>query len=181
MQWVRLAYPKGWSWQVQAELHRYLYVEMMPAVDAQARRVRWPDMSPRRLVTATADPFFPIFIVPRTREILAEALQEYPATQSALDLAVVACAVERYRLSRGGWPGRLEELVPDFLKRVPSELMLDAPLVYRAAEKGDLTLYSVGSDGRDDGGRRPDSEERWDIFRSLRKGDWVWSLVDREG
>jgi hypothetical protein len=64
----------------------------------------------------------------------------------------VALAVERYRRQRGDWPESLAKLTPEFLKEVPLDPFDGRPLRYRQVEDG-AVVYSVGPDGRDNGGR----------------------------
>jgi hypothetical protein len=66
--------------------------------------------------------------------------------------AQAALAVERFRLAHGRLPENLNELVPQFLSTVPSDPFDGAPLRYHRLAKG-YVIYSVGSDGHDDGGR----------------------------
>ena len=49
-------------------------------------------------------------------------------------------------------PPRLEALVPEFLAAVPHDYMSAKPVVYRLKDAGSYVLYSVGVDGKDDGG-----------------------------
>ena len=60
-------------------------------------------------------------------------------------------AVERRRLEHGKYPERLEDLVPEYLEDVPADPFDSAALRYRTSEKG-FVVYSVDSDGNDDGG-----------------------------
>jgi hypothetical protein len=66
-------------------------------------------------------------------------------------LTIAAIALERYRLRHGRLPPDLDALVPDFLSAVPLDPMSGKPLRYRRNESG-FVMYSVGEDGRDDGG-----------------------------
>jgi hypothetical protein len=77
--------------------------------------------------------------------------------KEANDLAQVrsaqtALAVERFRLAHGQLPKRLSELVPQFLSAVPTDPFDGQSLRYHLLEKG-YVIYSIGSDGHDDGGR----------------------------
>ncbi len=63
-------------------------------------------------------------------------------------------AVERYRLARGALPETLRDLVPTYLPEVPLDPFDGRPLRYRHLERG-YAVYSVGPDGRDDGGKEP--------------------------
>ena len=67
-------------------------------------------------------------------------------------LTITALALERFRLRHGKYPPELAALVPQFLSAVPIDLMSAKPLRYRLNADGTFTLYSVGEDGRDDGG-----------------------------
>jgi hypothetical protein len=68
-----------------------------------------------------------------------------------LRCAVAALAVERFRLARGRWPGKPAELVPAFLARWPDDPFDGQPLRFRRLPDG-VVIYSVGPDGKDDGG-----------------------------
>src|SRR5262249_28006200 len=52
----------------------------------------------------------------------------------------------------GAYPKELAELAPKYLTQVPEDLFSGKPLIYRPADKGYL-LYSVGTNGVDDGGQ----------------------------
>jgi hypothetical protein len=72
-------------------------------------------------------------------------------TQRQMTLAAIA--LKRCALRTGGAPPSLEALVPDLLPEVPTDLMDGRPLRYRRAEDGKtFVLYSVGTDGQDNGG-----------------------------
>ncbi len=65
--------------------------------------------------------------------------------------AYAALAAERFRLARGRWPETLDELVPAYLDAVPEDPFDGKPLRYRRRPDG-FTVYSIGENGRDDGG-----------------------------
>jgi N-acyl-D-aspartate/D-glutamate deacylase len=64
----------------------------------------------------------------------------------------VAFALACYHREHGRYPDKLDALAPAYLERVPPDLFSGAALIYRPAAKGYL-LYSVGVNGRDDGGQ----------------------------
>jgi hypothetical protein len=66
--------------------------------------------------------------------------------------AVAAVAAERFRLEHGSWPESLDQLVPRYLSAVPNDPFIPGPLKLRNLQDG-LFIYSVGYDGRDDGGK----------------------------
>jgi hypothetical protein len=96
--------------------------------------------------------------------------QKTAFAQSGLDMAVVACALERYRLAHGEFPQNLELLVPEFIVQRPHDVIDGQPLKYRRVESGTYILYSVGWNGIDDGGIISKKGEGLD----LNQGDWVW-------
>ena len=81
-----------------------------------------------------------------------------------LDLAILACALERHRLAKGIYPEVLEELVPEFTRAIPNDAASAGALHYRREGGDQFVLYSVGADLKDDNGRIPHSDT----------GDWVW-------
>ena len=88
-----------------------------------------------------------------------------------LRAARAALAVERYRLKRGGLPASLQDLVPEYLKTVPLDPFDGKPLRFRKLGRG-FMVYSVGPDGKDEGGRgREESLKHDDVsFRVDRDG-----------
>jgi hypothetical protein len=63
-----------------------------------------------------------------------------------------AIALKRFQLRHGNLPPSLEALVPDFLAAVPFDYMSAKPVRYRTGSDGSYVIYSVGDDGKDDGG-----------------------------
>ena len=91
--------------------------------------------------------------------------------QNAVNMAIVACALERYYLAQGEYPETLAVLAPKYLKTIPPDVVDGQPLHYRRTNDGRFLLYSVGWNGQDDGGvvgltqsGRPEPY----------LGDWVW-------
>jgi hypothetical protein len=68
------------------------------------------------------------------------------------ELIVAAIAVKRYELHHGEPPPNLAALVPEILLELPRDFMNGQRLHYRLSADGSFLLYSVGTDGRDDGG-----------------------------
>lgn len=65
--------------------------------------------------------------------------------------AQVAMALTAYRLDHGQYPGKLDLLVPAYLDEVPLDPFDGKPLRL-IAKPDELVIYSVGPDGKDDGG-----------------------------
>lgn len=79
--------------------------------------------------------------------------------RTRLDLARTALAMERHRLATGKLPEQPEELVPQYLERVPTDPFDGQPIRYRRTEPG-YVLYSVDRDAQDNGGRERDDKDR---------------------
>jgi hypothetical protein len=109
-------------------------------------------------------------LVPAT----TRAVEKTARAQTTLRLASVACALERYRLAHGQYPERLEQLVPQFATSVPLDPMVNQPFHYARTDDGWFRLYSVGLNGRDDGGvmRSDDKNDKEDK-------DWPWPVPTR--
>lgn len=170
----RTLFPSGWSLLDQASFHHFYHTVTSLAVDVPHRRV-FP-VSPHghlSLARATSNPLSPVFVQPKIRQMFEDARLMYPAAQSAMDLARVACALERHRLQDGRFPERLTDLVPRFLDALPHDLHDGQPLRLQTAADH-ILLYSIGDNGTDDlghtGGRRSD------YLPNLTEGDWVWAL-----
>jgi len=72
------------------------------------------------------------------------------ATQTAL--LTTAFALRAYRLEHGAYTASLDALTPGYLTAIPADPFADAgPLRYKKTATG-YTLYSVGPDGKDEGG-----------------------------
>jgi len=172
MRTIRLAYPSGWSLLDQAAIHRFHLDWTSGLVDLTNRITRERQPGSTQLWSGTSDPLFPVFIAPKLRQMSEDAALGYPAVQTALDQAVVACALERCRRMEGKYPETLSDLVPRFIERLPHDLMTGTPWVYRRTQSG-YRLYSVGANRVDDGGI-PSGRLQWG-FLDLTSGDWVWA------
>ncbi|MBI4027834.1 MAG: hypothetical protein HY360_22810 [Verrucomicrobia bacterium] len=69
-----------------------------------------------------------------------------------LRIAETAIAIERYRLARGRLPDQLNDLVPANLPAVPVDPFDGKPIRYKPSGKG-YVVWSIGNDGKDDGGK----------------------------
>jgi hypothetical protein len=73
----------------------------------------------------------------------------------------LAAALAAYHKDNNSYPSKLAILVPKYLATVPDDLYCGKSLNYKPNEKGYL-LYSIGPDGRDDGGRGRFDDPRGD-------------------
>ncbi len=105
---------------------------------------------------------------------LEKAMHRSCQAQAFTELAITACALERHRFARGSCPESLAALAPEF-GPVPPDPMNGQPFRYERTADGRFRLWSVGWNGKDDGGevamREPTKREV-----DFEKGDWVWPV-----
>jgi len=97
--------------------------------------------------------------------------------ETAKQMTETAIALKRYQLRHGSYPADLDLLVPEFMPAVPLDPVDGQPLRYRRNADGTFLLYSVGENGKDDGGDPSlengvqSSSYYWQSPHTL---DWVW-------
>jgi hypothetical protein len=104
--------------------------------------------------TKNADPPYPLidFLICRLRlGSDGSTIQHVARVNVQVDVCRTSLSIERYRLSNNNLPNKLDELVPAYLPVVPIDPFDGQPLHYKKLAKG-YVVYSVGEDGKDDGG-----------------------------
>lgn len=145
-------------------------LDALEELDLDVTRLASAAKSPARLVKSL------VSIVARTSlvsdVIVSQTLPVFPASLKAedraivqLDMVRVAAALAVYRAERGEYPERLEQLVPDVLATVPTDLYSGKPFVYRRMPDRGYLLYSVFENEKDDGG----TDRRGAIIQ----GEWM--------
>ncbi len=113
---------------------------------------------------------------PLERMRYALSMQVVPGTEAAFaasaraqamrDVTLAAIAAQRYRLKQGEFPADLQSL-GELLGTVPVDSYDGQPL--RMIRKdGELVIYSIGQDGRDNGGQDPEDRNDPDIVVRLK-------------
>jgi hypothetical protein len=168
--------PSGWFYHNQTMLNRLHQQYTLPVIDASLRRV-YPDKALLAEHIPELQKFSPYNLFARMLlPAVAKSSAKFAKVQTSLDLATIACALERFRLARGSYPDQLEALVPQFITALPHDLVSGEALHYSRTDDGRFLVYSIGWNLSDDGG------EPW-----LRKsgdtdpnqGDWSWSYLVR--
>jgi len=170
--------PRGWYDQEKFNYLRLYNVQLDGAFDPRAKRV-YPekiaaDKSAMEAALAGRNPFTIIF----TRHqllaaIMLPALANVPkkgaAAQVVADEALLACALERYRLAHEQYPDQLDALAPEFISTLPHDVIGGDSYKYHRTGDG-FDLYSVGWNQVDDGGKVVTAGRA----QNISKGDWVW-------
>ncbi|MBK9140760.1 MAG: hypothetical protein IPM17_18735 [Verrucomicrobia bacterium] len=174
---LRLAmrwWPTAVRYRNQINLARAYQTLLIERFDPANRWVRViptaPDLADRAALTAWS-PYnlFTRMLLPAVEKSLEKAA----ASQAAVSLARVACALERHRLAAGHYPESLDALTSRFLDRLPPDPVTGQPLKYRRDAPERFVLYSVGLDGKDDGGQAMTTgKEARGV--PVQTGDWVW-------
>ncbi|HEY4951911.1 MAG TPA: hypothetical protein VII71_00825, partial [Verrucomicrobiae bacterium] len=94
-----------------------------------------------------------------------KAWQTTAHNQTLASEAQIVCALERYHLAHGEYPDTLDMLMPQFIEKIPHDIINGQPLHYRRTSDGKFLLYSVGWNETDDGGQE---------VKDNALGDWVW-------
>jgi hypothetical protein len=176
---VRNVMPGGWYYQNMATLCHIVTDRILPALDATGRRI-WPDkMVSEDTLHQEAGRFFPfrglamiVLSVPNDNGFLMPV--KFSSAQTKVNQAIIACALERYRLKNGKFPDSLDALKPQFIDSIPHDIINGKPLIYRHKDDGNFVLYSVGWNEKDDGGKVGKSLEDGKERLDLKTGDWVW-------
>jgi hypothetical protein len=130
------------------------FAEASSEVDKFFKSIGHRKFRPYKLLAAIAIPNF------------SRAEQTTAHTQTLVNEAQIACALERYHLANGEYPSTLDTLAPQFIGKLPHDIIGGDPLNYRATFDGKFLLYSVGWNEKDDGGK--------DGGTDFTKADWVW-------
>jgi hypothetical protein len=174
-----VAAPSGWFCLEQLNNSRVFDQCLLPLIDLKKRQIS-PDTVAKAEATITKitegtpvsrvlqHQFFSSLLLPASSKFSLKTA----FAQSAADTAAVSCALERYRLAHGQFPGSLDNLVPDFIAALPHDLINGKPLAYRLEADGKYSLYSVGWNERDDGGL---VEHNRSGEVDQKEGDWVWT------
>jgi hypothetical protein len=105
---------------------------------------------------------------------LQNAAKKFVQAQSSTDLARIAIALERHHLAHASYPESLDALVPQWIAKLPHDVINGQPLKYRRTETNSFILYSVGWNEKDDGGTVVmGSGKTPSVDQS--QGDWVWA------
>jgi hypothetical protein len=183
--------PEDWTWRLlyifpdayfiqNKESYGRMIQRVLIATDIKARRVDVAAIEALRNEISSLEEM-PWWRVPYlslalwNADNVPEWAQKFAHTQTRIDLARVAIALERHRMRHGAFPETLEGLDAAVVPAggLPHDLVTGDPLRYRRTDNGRFDLYAVGWNGTDDGGVTAwHNEARTGPDRA--QGDWVW-------
>ena len=170
--------PRGWFYLEQVNYCRLFELQLGGTFDLATRRV-FPGQTKSNAQemerTIAGDRVGKSYKAVLNHQVIAalllpaldKTIRKAATAQTTADEAVIACALERFRMSEGRLPGTLEALVPRFLERLPHDMISGNGYHYAPRDGGHFVLYSVGWDEKDDGGVTGRV-----LFDDT--GDWVW-------
>jgi hypothetical protein len=158
--------PRGWLYQYMV-VHARLNEKVSAGFDAANQTI-----SPRKIDDAGRILQYNIYHISPYNFLSywwipnwVKALQRFAGNQTMANEGAVACALERYRLTHGEYPETLTALMPQFIDKLPHDLIGGEPLKYQRTDVNQFLLYSVGWNEMDDGGVPG---------KNIAEGDWVW-------
>ncbi len=180
--------PDGWFYQNQLAIIRS-YVELvLPVIDEPNRVFPAKAVANEEIIKKEYDGGFspyrflikPFLLGEEMDMALFEAERKIALGQTRVNEAIVACALERYRLANGQFPETLNAISPQFLEKMPLDVITGEPLKYRRTTDGQFVLYSVGWNAKDDVGTlawgrgKLHTNHDNSPTEDTKLGDWVW-------
>lgn len=161
------AVPRGWIQQMNAYSANLSMDALLHAIDAGRHRIHFErfEESDRRLEEIDKSMCFFHLLAQVAIPNFFKAFETTARTQTLVDMTRIACALERHKNAKGNYPGRLDDLTPEWIDSVPHDVATGEPLIYRLEPGGSFTLYSRGPNQTDDGGV---------IGKGNKLLDWVW-------
>jgi hypothetical protein len=176
--------PRDWFEQEQRNYNRLFEERLLSDFDVQTRRFQpaLAEANSRFVANATRDKARLL----QNHLVFANELLVAPAktqlkmanAQTCADFVVIACALDRYRLNHGQYPETLTALSPQYLKRLPRDLIDGLPLRYQRTADGSFLLYSVGWNEMDEDGEPAFLASGRST--EIKDGDWVWRYPARK-
>jgi len=170
--------PTGWLYQNQFRCARMMVDYYLPLADVNQGTFS-PALARRgdAAVMAEIKTASPFNLLERLMlSGLGNGAKRFAYAQSSVNLARTAIALERYRLAHGAYPESLDALAPQFIAKLPHDIINGQPLHYRRTSDGQFVLYSVGWNETDDGGE-VGLTKNGNVDTST--GDWVWQYPSK--
>ena len=99
------------------------------------------------------------FITALLTPAIGKAIERVEKVRMQHATALVAIAATKFRIAHDGLPEKAASLVPDFLPCLPKDTFLDTSRIRYSSKDDGVAIYSVGPNGKDDGGPGPEIDE----------------------
>ena len=165
--------PSGWFYQEQIDFCRFFQAQFRDILSGTNRYILAGEAKAKGAAMENAfesDRGMRSWAAKMLLPGLGNVVKKFGKAQVGVDEAVIACALERYRIATGNFPDTTEMLAPRFLARLPNDALTGTPYKYRRETSG-FVLYSVGWNERDDNGVAGKT------FFDEDEGDWVWQSL----
>jgi hypothetical protein len=95
--------------------------------------------------------FITAYLIPA----ISKAIESAEKARMRHTTALVAIAATEFRVAHGSLPEKADAMVPDFLPFLPKDAFLDTSRIRYSSKDDGVAIYSVGPNGKDDGGPGP--------------------------
>ena len=92
-------------------------------------------------------------------EAIGKAIENAEKVRMRHAAILVAIAATEYRIVHDSLPEKADSLVPDFLPCLPKDTFIDTSRIRYSSKDDGVAIYSVGPNGKDDGGPGPEIDE----------------------
>jgi len=134
--------------RIQFECKRQVMQSYTRYMDAAIAYAKLPYNAPKQ-IPARPDDLFTWTMIPSLRKL--EFGDTFNETQN--NLLTVSFALRAYKVEHGKYPASLKELVPSYLHAIPADPFAANGMLLYKQNGNSYILYSVGPDGKDDGGK----------------------------
>ncbi len=139
-----LMFPRGWVRQNEVVINKFCDAEIARLDVKTGRILAVPTESAIRSGLGCDGPlgkyYYAVanFLLPASDH----SFRRYASCQTQTEMAMAACALERFRIARTAYPEKLENLVPEFAPDVPLDPVDGKPLRYERQPDGGFVLWS---------------------------------------
>lgn len=141
----------AWRFSGLLDLDKALMLDLFAELNTPANRSTWPLTQLQSKIDGVPAYYIMTRVFKPITSIVRIPMEVH--TQQAVFLT--GLAVERYRLRNDTLPTKLDQLIPDHIGAIPKDPFTGQTLLYRVEGNGAI-IYSISSDGKDNGGRKYD-------------------------
>lgn len=143
-------YPRGWYRLNQLSINKF-YDAQIARIDSRAGRISaapTADKTLRDLGCSGAIGKLFYFVVNMLTPATDGAIRKFANVAARVRMAETTCSLELFRIARGRYPENLDELVPEFVAKLPIDPVEGKPVRYERQSDGGFVLWSVDLERR---------------------------------